>query len=77
MEPIEFAEANKLWAEDQPEYLPLHTWSDERETISLWHVSWWERIYIFITGRIWLRQLNFDQPLQPQRPEVRNPFVTH
>ena len=74
MKPIGFPEQTRVWAANQPPYLPLPAYSDDRETISLWALTWVERIRILFTGRLWLRQLNFRQPLQPQSPSTRCPF---
>jgi len=73
--PIEFPEQTTTWAKNQPPYLPLPAYSDERETISLWSLTWKERLRVMFTGRLWLRQLNFGQPLQPQKLTVDFPFV--
>ena len=74
MKPIEFSEQNMVWAANQLPYLPLPAWSDQKQTISLWQMSWWERIKMLFTGRLWLCQLNFGSPLQPQCPSVDYPF---
>lgn len=74
MRPVTFQEQNRVWAEDQEEYLPLPAYTDERETISCWRLSWRERLTVLLTGRLWLRQLNFGRALQPQRPQVERPF---
>ncbi len=74
MHPIDFPQTNTIWAKDQPEYLELPSWRDDRETISLWRLTWRERFQVLYTGTLWLRQLNFGEPLQPQRPSVDNPF---
>lgn len=76
MKPIEFPEQTQVWAKDQPPYLPLPAYSNERETISLWALTWRERLKLLFTGRLWLRQLNFGSALQPQAPTVHNPFLT-
>lgn len=75
MIPVTFPEQTTVWAKDQPPYLPLPAYSDEKETISLWQLSWLERIRVLLTGKIWLRQMNLGKPLQPQAPTVYNPFV--
>jgi hypothetical protein len=75
MNPISFPEQTRVWAENQPPYLPLPAYTDERETISCWRLSWMERFHVLLMGRLWLRQLNFGQPLQPQAPDVRCPFL--
>lgn len=75
MKPIEFPEQTQVWAKNQPPYLPLPAYTDERETISLWTLTWRERFKVLFTGRLWLRQLNFGSALQPQAPSVDRPFV--
>ena len=61
-------------AKDQPPYLPLPAYTNERETISLWALTWQERLRVLVHGRLWLRQMNFGQPLQPQAPSIESPF---
>lgn len=76
MKPIKFKEANVTFAKDQPQYLPLlaHR-TDYGMVISCWSVNWKERFKVLITGRIWLRVLTFNEPLQPQRLGVDRPFA--
>ena len=74
MRPVEFPEHTMVWAKDQLPYIQLPAYTDERETISLWRLTWRERIKMLFTGRLWLRQRNFGAPLQPQRPSVDSPF---
>lgn len=79
MKPIKFREmtvtwATVTWAENQPEYRPLPAFTDERETISCWRLSWRERLQALLGGRLWLRQCNFSKPLQPQLPTFQYPF---
>ena len=45
------------------------------ETVSLWRLTWRERVRVLFTGRVWVRQLNFGQPLQPQKLSVMSPFL--
>lgn len=75
MTPIEFPEQTMVWAKDQPPYLPLPAFVNERETISLWSLTWAERFRLLWTGRLWLRQMNFGAPLQPQAPTTESPFL--
>ena len=75
MKPISFPEQTQVWAENQPPYLPLPAYTDQVETISLWGLSWRERLKILFTGRVWLRQCNYGDPLQPQLPTVDRPFL--
>ena len=75
MSPIEFAEQTIVWAKHQPPYLPLPAYTNERETISCWALTWRERWLVFWRGRFWLRQINFGQRLQAQAPCVDSPFM--
>ena len=75
MKPIKFKEANVTFAENQPEYLPLPAWKGEDGiVISCWQLNWMERFKLLINGRIWLRMLTFNKPLQPNRLDVDRPF---
>jgi hypothetical protein len=75
MKPIEFKEANFTFAINQPQYRPLPTWrGDDGTVISCWKLTRKERLKLLFTGRIWLRVLTFNQPLQPQRLDVDRPF---
>lgn len=77
MKIVDFKKRNVIFAENQPEYNPLPAWRGpipECEVISCWKLSLWERIRILFTGVLWLRQLTFGQPLQPQLPQVESPF---
>lgn len=74
MKPVPFPEQTQVWAENQPPYLPLPAYTNERETISLWALTWKERLRVLRTGRLWLRQLNFGRPLQPLGPSTTSPF---
>lgn len=75
MKPITFPEKNVVWAENQKEYLPLPAYTDDKETISCWRLSLWERVVVLFTGRMWLRLSNFQQSLQPQHLSVFSPFA--
>lgn len=77
MKPVHFPQQNAVLAEDQPEYLPLpvHIVDElERRFISCWELEGDERAEVFKTGRIWLQQMTFGNPLQPQLPTVTSPF---
>lgn len=77
MKPIKFKEANVTFAENQPEYLPLPAFrSADGLVITCWRLSWMERIKLLMTGRLWLLNLTFNQPLQPVMLQVKYPFET-
>jgi hypothetical protein len=75
VKPVEFPEQTIIWAKNQPPYFPLPAYTDEKETISCWKLTLTERIKILLFGRLWLRQMNFGGPLQPQSPTVERPFL--
>ncbi len=76
MEPIEFNKMNHTYANNQKPYLPLpcHTTLDGIVT-SCWRMSWSERFKSFLTGRMYLSTMTFNQPLQPCKLETS--FTDH
>lgn len=76
MTPIGFPEQNVVFAKDQPQYQPLPAYrSREGQVISCWRLTLWERLCLLFSGRLWLRQLTFGDPLQPQLPAAKRPFL--
>lgn len=76
MKPIKFKGVNTILAENQLQYLPLPVWKGEDGTvISCWQLSWRERLKLFVDGRIWVKALTFNEPLQPQNLGVDYPFM--
>ena len=66
MKPTKFPEQNTVFAENQPEYLPLPVFRDkEGQVVSCWKLSLKERLRVLFTGHIWLCTLTFNKPLQP------------
>lgn len=68
MKPIKFKGQNVVYAENQPEYLPLPALQlkDESGTvITCWELSSDELEEIKLTGKIYLSMFTFNQPLQP------------
>jgi len=62
-----------IYAKHQPEYLPLPATVVGDTTISRWRLSWRERLRVLWTGHIWLQQMNFGRPPQPQLPTTKAP----
>jgi hypothetical protein len=65
-------------AKDQPQYIPLPVvniqyQSGEISAFSRYKLSEEERKIIAQTGDLWLEQMTFGSPLQPQRPMVTEP----
>ena len=75
MIPINFPGQTVVFAKNQPPYLPLPAYTNDRETISCWKLTWMERIQVLLFGKLWLRQMNFGQDLQPQVLDVKSPFI--
>lgn len=66
MKPVEFAGSNVVFAKDQPEYLPLPAQkTTDGQVTTCWKLSAWERVKLLFTGRLFLRMLTFNAPLQP------------
>ena len=76
VKPIPFKQQNIVFAENQPEYMPLPALKSgaNGEVITCWGLTWRERLRLLFTGKLWLRVLTFDRPLQPLLPEVESPF---
>lgn len=74
---IDFPERNVVYAESQPEYLPLpaHRYNNDQSgrLTCCWSLSWRERFRVLLTGRIWHQVLTFNHPLQPQLLTVEKP----
>lgn len=76
MKPTIFPEKNVVFAEHQPEYLPLPAHrTDDGQVITRWEFSWQERLRVAFGRPMWLRQLTFNHPLQPLSPTVESPFT--
>ena len=75
MKPVTFPEQMAILAKDQSEYRPLPVCvTGDGEVISCWRPSWWERFRLLFGSRLWLHQMTFGQPVQPQFLQVEYPF---
>ena len=76
MRPIEFKEQNIVFAKNQKPYLPLPAYQDKEQglIIHCWKLSIIEKVKILFTGKLWLNVLTFNNPPQPIRPMINNPF---
>lgn len=73
MKAIKFKGHNMVLAEDQPQYTPLPVCCEctsDGSMVSCFALSFWERMRVLFTGRMFFRQLTFGNPLQPIRPMV-------
>jgi hypothetical protein len=74
MKPITFPEQTCVYAEHQPEYMPLPAFRAGDGTVTTcWKLTWRERLTMLLTGKMWLSVLTFNQSLQPLKPEARKP----
>ncbi len=70
MKNVKFEGCNVVYGEGQPEYIPLHAQKEGNVSITCYKLSLKERLKVLFSGVIWLGQMNFDKPLQPQLPSV-------
>lgn len=71
MTPIRFPGVNVMLAKDQPQYQPLPAYiSTDGRALTLWKLTWKERIRILFGSPLWISQLTCNQPFQPILPEV-------
>jgi hypothetical protein len=71
MEVVEFAGCNAVYAKDQPEYLPLPSHrSRDGIVTSCWKMSFKERLRVLLSGRVYVKILTFNRPLQPLKLTV-------
>ena len=75
MKPEDFFETNVKFGQNQTEYLTLPAYKDDKgQVVTKWRLSFWERLKVLCTGRIWFLTLTFNNPLQPIRPTLDDPF---
>ncbi len=76
MKIVEFEGCNTTYAEDQPQYhpLPCHK-SKDGEVLSCWGLSFIERLRVAFSGKIYLKVLTFNKPLQPLKMMVKQPTI--
>lgn len=68
MKPVEFDGVNAVFGKGQKEYEPLPGMSTKDGiVITCWKMPVWERFLFLFTGKVWLVQSTFKQPLQPIR----------
>lgn len=78
METVEFKQQNVVYAEDQKDYRSLPVYkndfgkgeSNNGIVTSCYRLSFWERIRVLFTGRVYFQVVTFNEPLQPQRAGV-------
>ncbi len=69
-------ESEIVFAKDQAEYRQLPAIrTSEGTVISRWRLTWRERLNVLLYGNVFLQQLTFNAPLQPQLPTVEEPRV--
>ena len=75
MKPIEFNNQNVVFAGDQDEYNNLPAFKGpDGEAISCWRLSFFERLWVLFSGKIWLRTMTFNGPLQPVMIQLGDPW---
>lgn len=75
MKPTDFPQSNTVYGKDQPEYLPLPAHrTEDGYVVSCWELTEEEVEQISQTRKLWVGQLTFNHPLQPQALIVEDPF---
>lgn len=79
MKAIHFKQQNIIMGHDQTEYKALPAFRGtldmgSEEIIACYQLSEEEKAEVAKTGKIWLRQLVGRSLMQPQLPQVENPF---
>jgi len=76
MKAIHFPEETCIYAENQPQYLPLPVHkTDSGVVTACYELTLWEAIKVLCGAKIWVSVLTFNKPLQPQRLTVEDPFL--
>lgn len=76
MTPIHFKGQTVVFAENQPEYLPLPAHIDAEGRITCcWQLTWKERLQLLFGGKLWHQVLTFHSPLQPQLLLTERPVL--
>ena len=71
MNPIKFKTSNACYAENQPEYIPLPCEKFESGLVlTLWKASLKERLWFLLKGKMWLKIMTFNKPLQPLKMSI-------
>ena len=64
----------RVYAKDQPEYVPLPARVDKNGTVvTCWKLTWRERLTVFFRGTIFMTLLTFNRPLQPIQCSIDKP----
>ena len=65
MKPIPFPEATRIaqpsgreYSENVEQVKPIPIWTDGEQCVSLWHLSWRERIGLLFRGTLWVQVLS-------------------
>jgi hypothetical protein len=71
MKPINFKQANTVYAVNQPPYLPMPAERDCGGIVtSCWRLGFIERLTLLVRGRIYVQLATSDGRPQPQRLSV-------
>lgn len=74
VKPVEFKGQNCVFVKDQTEPLPAMR-MEGGQVVSCWSLTWTERFWVLLSGRLWLSVFTFDQALQPLQLTADRPFL--
>jgi hypothetical protein len=75
MKAIHFKGVNAVFGVGQDDYLDLPAHKDKDGIVTTcYKLTLRERLRVLFDGKIWFSVMTFNNPLQPQRPSVREEF---
>lgn len=80
MNPVKFPESNVVYGQFQKEYKPLPAMRVDGpagDVITCWNLSLFERLKVLFSGEVWVSQLTFHAPIQPQMLTAEKSDVIH
>lgn len=79
MTPVTFPGANTIIGKGQEDlYIPLPAQvidATDGIILTCWKLSFWERVKLFFTGRVWHSVMTFNHGYQPQRLTIDRPLT--
>lgn len=74
MTPVKFPGSNVVFAENQPEYLPLSAHKGDDGVVTFcWRLTLRERFALLFRGLLWHQVMTFGHALQPQSLSATRP----
>lgn len=78
MKPLKFKEQNAVFAETQPQYVPLPAYKYKEpagRVVFCMGLNFWEKMTLVFTGKLWVSLMSFNKPLTPSYFSVKKSDV--